>query len=74
VVLGLRDGALVGAEVAAATKAEVRDPRVAEAMEEVVAGAGVITVVVAVADHARATAGRAAIRPDPQLCYFRSGG
>src|SRR4051812_28739979 len=52
VVLGLRDGALVvGAEVAAATKAELRDPRAAEAMEEAVAG--VITVVVAVADHGR---------------------
>jgi hypothetical protein len=57
VVLGWRDGALVvGAEVAAATMAEVPDPPAAEAMGEVVAGVavGVTTVVVEVADHARA--------------------
>jgi hypothetical protein len=55
VVLGLRDGALVvEAEVAAGTMAEVPDPQAAEAMEEEVVGAGVTTVVVAVADHARA--------------------
>jgi hypothetical protein len=34
--------------------AEVPDPQAAEAMEEEVAGAGVATVVVAAADHARA--------------------
>lgn len=54
VVLGRRDGALVvvAVEVAAATMEEVLDPRAAEAMEEVLV-AGVVTVVVAGADHAR---------------------
>jgi len=54
VVLGWRDGALVvvAVEVAAATMEEVLDPRAAEAMEEVLV-AGVVTVVVAGADHAR---------------------
>jgi len=55
VVLGRRDGALVvvAVEVAAATMEEVLDPRAAEAMEEEAVVAGVVTVVVAGADHAR---------------------
>ena len=72
VVLGWRDGALVvGAEVAAATMAEVRDPRVAETMEEVVAG--VITVVVAVAGHARAPRVGSQSGPTRRF-YLGSGG
>ncbi len=49
VVLGWRDGALVvvAAEVAAATMEEVLGPRVAEAIVEEVAMAGVVTAVVA---------------------------
>jgi len=75
VVLGWRDGALVvvAVEVAAATKEEVLDPRAAEAMEEEEVAAGVITVVVAGADHARKP--RVGSKSGPTRgFYFWSGG
>ena len=52
-VLGWRGGALVVAEVVAATKEEVLDPRAVEAMEEEVVVVAVVTGVAAGGDHAR---------------------
>ena len=76
VVLGWRDGALVvvAVEVAAATMEEVLDPRAAEAMEEEAVVAGVVTVVVAGADHARTLRVGSQSGPTRSFFYLWSGG